>query len=58
MLPVCAVALDLPPEYFDRAFAESQLSFRLSHYPPITYEAYLLWWYDANYNAALQSDRS
>ncbi|MGH7403340.1 MAG: 2OG-Fe(II) oxygenase family protein, partial [Candidatus Rokuibacteriota bacterium] len=33
-LPVCATALDLPPDYFDRAFAESQFSFRLSHYPP------------------------
>jgi isopenicillin N synthase-like dioxygenase len=39
VLPVCAVALNLPPEYFDRAFAESQLSFRLSHYPPVTAEA-------------------
>jgi isopenicillin N synthase-like dioxygenase len=35
-LPVCAVALDLPPDYFDAAFAESQFSFRLSHYPPVT----------------------
>ena len=35
-LPVCAVALGLPPDYFDAAFAESQFSFRLSHYPPIT----------------------
>ncbi|MGH7365015.1 MAG: isopenicillin N synthase family dioxygenase [Candidatus Rokuibacteriota bacterium] len=34
LLPVCATALDLPPDYFDRAFAESQFSFRLSHYPP------------------------
>jgi len=23
-------------------------------YPPITYTAYLDWWYDANYNAARQ----
>src|SRR5207249_2685176 len=36
LLPVCAVALDLPPDYFDAAFAESQFSFRLSHYPPVT----------------------
>jgi isopenicillin N synthase-like dioxygenase len=35
LLPVCAVALDLPPGYFDAAFAESQFSFRLSHYPPV-----------------------
>jgi isopenicillin N synthase-like dioxygenase len=25
-------------------------------YPPITYDQYLHWWYDANYNAALQHD--
>src|SRR4029453_10615984 len=35
---VCAVALGLPAEYFDAAFAESQFSFRLSHYPPVTAE--------------------
>jgi len=35
LMPVCSVALDLPPDYFDRAFAESQFSFRLSHYPPV-----------------------
>jgi isopenicillin N synthase-like dioxygenase len=34
-LPVCAVALGLPPDHFDSAFAESQFSFRLSHYPPV-----------------------
>ncbi len=39
VLPLCAVALDLPPDYFDRAFAESQFSFRLSHYPPVEAEA-------------------
>lgn len=38
VLPLCAVALDLPPDYFDRAFAESQFSFRLSHYPPVEAE--------------------
>jgi isopenicillin N synthase-like dioxygenase len=38
LLPVCAVALDLPPDYFDAAFAESQFSFRLSHYPPVNAE--------------------
>jgi hypothetical protein len=25
-------------------------------FPPITYEAYLNWWYKANYDASLQSD--
>src|SRR5215813_12408898 len=35
---VCAVALGLPAEYFDAAFAESQFSFRLSHYPPVIAE--------------------
>src|SRR5919201_2600063 len=39
VLPVCAVALDLPPDYFDAAFAQSQFSFRLSHYPPVQAEA-------------------
>ncbi|HEX9818662.1 MAG TPA: 2OG-Fe(II) oxygenase family protein [Methylomirabilota bacterium] len=38
VLPACAVALDLPPGYFDEAFAESQFSFRLSHYPPVRAE--------------------
>ena len=36
MVRVVAVALDLPVDYFDDAFAESQFSFRLSHYPPVT----------------------
>ena len=35
LLPACAVALDLPPTAFDRAFLDSQFSFRLSHYPPV-----------------------
>jgi isopenicillin N synthase-like dioxygenase len=35
VVQACAVALDLPPDYFDTAFAESQFSFRLSHYPPV-----------------------
>src|SRR5205807_8896561 len=39
MLPVCATALDLPRDYFDAAFAESQFSFRLSHYPPVSAQA-------------------
>ena len=33
--PRCAVALGLAPTRFDAAFAESQFSFRLSHYPPV-----------------------
>ena len=39
LMPACAVALDLPPDAFDAAFAESQFSFRLSHYPPVPAEA-------------------
>ena len=35
VLPVCAVALGLAPDAFDAAFAESQFSFRLTHYPPV-----------------------
>ena len=38
MLPVCAAALDLPHDAFDAAFAESQFTFRLSHYPPVSAE--------------------
>ncbi len=38
LLPACAVALDLPLDAFDAAFAESQFSFRLSHYPPVEAE--------------------
>lgn len=39
MVRVCAVALGLPAEYFDEAFAESQFSFRLTHYPPVAAQA-------------------
>jgi len=39
MVRVCAVALGLPADHFDPAFAESQFSFRLSHYPPVAAEA-------------------
>jgi isopenicillin N synthase-like dioxygenase len=35
VLPLCATALDLPRDAFDDAFAESQFSFRLTHYPPV-----------------------
>jgi isopenicillin N synthase-like dioxygenase len=38
LMPACAVALDLPPDAFDAAFAVSQFSFRLSHYPPVEAE--------------------
>src|SRR3954453_15710355 len=37
-LPAVAVALDLSPHWFDEAFADSQFSFRLSHYPPVAAE--------------------
>ena len=39
MVRVCAVALGLPADHFDDAFAESQFSFRLSHYPPVAAQA-------------------
>jgi isopenicillin N synthase-like dioxygenase len=39
LMPLCATALDLPPDTFDSAFAESQFSFRLTHYPPAAAEA-------------------
>jgi isopenicillin N synthase-like dioxygenase len=39
MLPAVALSLDLAPGFFDAAFAESQFSFRLSHYPPAPREA-------------------
>jgi isopenicillin N synthase-like dioxygenase len=35
LLPAVAVAFDLEPTWFDAAFADSQFSFRLSHYPPV-----------------------
>ena len=38
VLPVCAVALGLLPDAFDAAFADSQFTFRLSHYPPVPAE--------------------
>ncbi len=38
ILPAVAVALDLPPHWFDEAFKDSQFSFRLSHYPPVAAE--------------------
>lgn len=38
-LPAVAVALDLDPTWFDASFSDSQFSFRLSHYPPVSAEA-------------------
>jgi len=35
MLAPLAVALDLPAQWFDEAFSESQFTLRLSHYPPV-----------------------
>lgn len=37
LLPVFAVALDLPPGWFDRAFDDAQCVLRLSHFPPVPY---------------------
>ena len=37
LLPVFAAALDLPPGYFDAAFADAQCVLRLTHYPPSRY---------------------
>ena len=34
MLPLYALALDLPADYFEEPFAEATYSFRMSHYPP------------------------
>lgn len=33
LVPLYAVALDLPPDYFAASFAEPQVTLRLSHYP-------------------------
>jgi len=38
VLRVVAVALELPPTTFDRAFADSQFTFRMTHYPPVAAE--------------------
>jgi len=37
LLPVYAVALDLPPDFFDGAFTESMSTLRLTHYPFMEY---------------------
>jgi isopenicillin N synthase-like dioxygenase len=33
LLPLYAVALDLPADYFDKAFADPQYTLRMTHYP-------------------------
>ena len=33
LMPLYAVALDLPADYFDKAFAEPQYTLRMTHYP-------------------------
>jgi isopenicillin N synthase-like dioxygenase len=38
LLPLYAVALDLPADFFTEAFREPQFSFRLAHYPPVEAE--------------------
>ena len=38
LLPVFAVALELTPEYFDRAFEDAQCVLRLSHFPSVGYQ--------------------
>jgi isopenicillin N synthase-like dioxygenase len=38
LLPAVAVSLDLAPDWFDEAFADSQFTLRLSHYPPVAAE--------------------
>ena len=35
LVPIYAAALDLPPDAFDRAYAEPHLILRLTHYPPL-----------------------
>jgi isopenicillin N synthase-like dioxygenase len=37
LLPVFATALDLPSDYFDKAFVDAQCVLRLSHFPPTAY---------------------
>ena len=35
LVPVIARSLDLPPGYFEAAFADPQFTLRMSHYPPV-----------------------
>lgn len=37
MLPIYAVALGLPPDYFDGAFRKPLASVRMTHYPEVSY---------------------
>jgi len=39
LLPLYAVALDLPAHHFDDAFVEAQYTLRMSHYPVVEHEA-------------------
>ena len=52
LLPAYAVALDVPPPYFDEAFREPQYALRLSHYPPAESGE------DAQYGVAPHTDSS
>jgi isopenicillin N synthase-like dioxygenase len=38
LLPVFAVALDLRPDFFEKAFEDAQCVLRLSHFPPVPYQ--------------------
>ncbi len=38
VLPIIALALERPADTFDAAFAESQFTFRMTHYPPVAAE--------------------
>jgi len=38
LLPLYAVAIDLPPHFFDDAFVEGQFTLRMSHYPVVDHE--------------------
>lgn len=35
LVPVYALSLDLPGDFFDEAFADPQYTLRMSHYPPV-----------------------
>jgi isopenicillin N synthase-like dioxygenase len=35
LVPIYAVALDMPPDTFDAAYAEPHIILRMSHYPPL-----------------------
>jgi isopenicillin N synthase-like dioxygenase len=52
ILPLYAVALDLPPDFFSEAFREPQYNLRLTHYPPTEQLG------DGEYGLAPHSDTS